>query len=122
MDDWFAAQRGHVLATLRSAMNVPETAVDLLVEVWPVVPADVDEDALHRLSDTGSELAAVLPTSLRLAVAFRRAAQSLRARGRLRLAAVHGTRELAIHRHCDDDPDATAAAGSVKRAVLSLIA
>ncbi|PSL53229.1 hypothetical protein B0I31_10919 [Saccharothrix carnea] len=109
-DTWFTEQRGRVLATLRNAMNVPETAVGLLVQVWPVVPAHVDEDAVHWLSDIGSELATVLPTSLRLAVAFRRAAQSLRVHGRLRLAAVHGIRELAIHRHRDDDPDATAAA------------
>lgn len=110
IDGWFAEQRDRILVTLRAAMSEPETAVELLVEVWPVVPVDVDEAWVHRLCDIGGELASVLPTSLRLALAFRRAAQSLRAPGLLRLAAVQGMRELAIHRLHDDDPDATAAA------------
>ncbi|OKI24675.1 hypothetical protein A6A25_34240 [Saccharothrix sp. CB00851] len=52
----------------------------------------------------------MLPASLLLAKAFCRAAQSLRTNNQLRLAAIHGMRELAIHRRRDDDPDATAAA------------
>ncbi|MCC8247657.1 hypothetical protein [Saccharothrix luteola] len=73
-------------------------------------PADVDHAWLHRLCDLGAELATTLPASLLLATAFRHAAQALRTRGHLHLAAVHGMRELAIHRLRDDDPDATAAA------------
>ncbi|WP_158848738.1 tetratricopeptide repeat protein [Saccharothrix deserti] len=99
-----------VLTTLHAVTGEPETAVALLAEVWSAVPADTDQAWLHRLCDVGTELALVLPTSLLLAAAFRRAAQSLRAHGLLRLAAVQGMRELAIHRLRDDDPDATAAA------------
>ncbi|WP_158854521.1 tetratricopeptide repeat protein [Saccharothrix deserti] len=99
-----------VLATLHAVTGEPETAVALLAEVWPAVPADTDQAWIHRLCDVGTGLAAVLPTSLLLATAFRRAARSLRGRGLLRLAAVQGMRELAIHRLRDDDPDATAAA------------
>jgi tetratricopeptide (TPR) repeat protein len=91
-------------------MGEPETAVALFAEVWPVVPADVAETWSRDLLDTGTELAAALPTSLLLATAFRRAAKSLRTQGALRLAAVAGMRELAVHRLRDDDPDTTAAA------------
>ena len=95
---------------LKHALDEPQTAVALLTEVWPAVPPDADQDFVRRLSDIGTHLAAVLPASLLLAKAFRRAAQSLRTNNQLRLAAIHGMRELAIHRCRDDDPDATAAA------------
>ncbi|WP_158852892.1 tetratricopeptide repeat protein [Saccharothrix deserti] len=107
---WFDAHRDHILATLRAATGEPETAVALFADVWPVVPTDVDETWSHDLLDLGAGLAAALPTSLLLATAFRRAAESLRAQGALRLAALAGMRELAIHRLRDDDPDAAAAA------------
>jgi tetratricopeptide (TPR) repeat protein len=107
---WFDAHRDHILTTLRDATGEPETAVALFADVWPAVPTDVDETWSHDLLDIGAGLAAALPTSLLLATAFRRAAQSLRAQGALRLATIAGTRELAIHRLRDDDPDAAAAA------------
>ncbi|MCE6994314.1 tetratricopeptide repeat protein [Saccharothrix sp. S26] len=108
--DWFDAHRDELLPALRDALAEPEAAVALFADVWPVVPANVDEGWSRELLDVGAQLAAVLPTSLLLATGFRRAAQSLRARGALRLAAVAGMRELAIHRLRDDDPDAAAAA------------
>jgi tetratricopeptide (TPR) repeat protein len=103
----FAPDR--VLTTLHAVLDEPETAVALLAEVWPVVPPDVEQDWIRQTSDVGAHLLTVLPTSLLLATVFRRAARTLRAHGHLRLAAVHGMRELAIHRQRDDDPDATAA-------------
>lgn len=107
---WFDAHGGEVLATLRDAVGEPETAVALFADVWPAVPVDVDEAWSRDLLDIGAGLAAALPTSLLLATAFRRAAESLRAQGALRLATVAGMRELAIRRLRDDDPDAAAAA------------
>ncbi|WP_158842541.1 tetratricopeptide repeat protein [Saccharothrix deserti] len=107
---WFDAHRDHVLATLRDTIGEPETAVALFADVWPAVPTDVDETWSRELLDIGAALAAALPTSLLLATAFRRAAESLRAQGALRLATVAGMRELAIHRLRDDDPDAASAA------------
>ena len=102
--------RDRVLTTLHAVLDEPETAVALLAEVWPAVPPDVEQDWIRRTSDVGAQLLTVLPTSLLLATVFRRAARTLRAHGHLRLAAIHGMRELAIHRQRDDDPDATAAA------------
>ncbi|TQM78187.1 tetratricopeptide repeat protein [Saccharothrix saharensis] len=107
---WFGAHRDHLSATLRDSLTEPEPAVALFAEVWPVVPVEVNEAWARDLLDAGAELAAVLPTSLLLATGFRRAAASLRLRGALRLAAVAGMRELAIHRLRDDDPDTAAAA------------
>ncbi|MFI9010512.1 tetratricopeptide repeat protein [Actinosynnema sp. NPDC053489] len=108
--DWFDAHRDEVLAALRDAVAEPETAVALFADVWPAVPPETDEGWARQLLDVGTDLAAALPTSLLLATGFRRAAEHLRARGALRLAAVAGMRELAVHRLRDDDPDATAAA------------
>lgn len=107
---WFDANRGRVADVLRSAVDEPEAAAALLAEVWPAVPPDADEDWCRSLHEAGARLAAVLPTSLVLATAFRRGARSLRARGLLQLAAAQGMRELAVHRVRDDDPAATAAA------------
>ncbi|GAB2991977.1 hypothetical protein [Saccharothrix stipae] len=107
---WFDAHRDDLLTTLRDASDEPETAVALFADVWPVVPADVDEAWSHDLLDLGARLAVVLPTSLLLATAFRRAAASLREQGALRAATVAGMHELAIHRLRDDDPDTTASA------------
>ncbi|MEU4806350.1 tetratricopeptide repeat protein [Actinosynnema sp. NPDC023587] len=89
-------------------LDEPEAAVALLAEVWSVVPPDVEQDWIRRMSDVGAHLLTVLPTSLLLATTFRRAARTLRTHGNLRPAAIHGMRELAIHRQRDDDPDATA--------------
>ncbi len=108
--DWFDAHRDELPAALRDALAEPEAAVALFADVWPVVPADVDPAWSRELLDVGAELAAALPTSLLLATGFRRAAESLRAQGELRLAAVAGMRELAVHRLRDDDPDAAASA------------
>ena len=108
--DWFDAHRDELPSALRDAVAEPEAAVALFADVWPVVPAEVDEAWTREMLDAGAELAAVLPTSLLLAKGFRRAAESLRARGALRLAAVAGMRELAVHRLRDDDPDAAAEA------------
>ncbi|MEV1114939.1 tetratricopeptide repeat protein [Actinosynnema sp. NPDC049800] len=99
-----------VLANLHSTMKRPESAVTLLTETWRTVDVDVDPAWLRRLCDVGAELATTLPASLLLATAFRHAARTLRTHGLLDLAAVQGTRELAIHRLHDDDPDGTAAA------------
>ncbi|PSL51413.1 tetratricopeptide repeat protein [Saccharothrix carnea] len=99
-----------VLTTLRAVTGQPETAVALLAEVWPAIPTDTDPAWLQALCEAGTEPAAALPTSLLSAVAFRRAAHTLRTRGLLRLAAHQGMRELAVHRVRDDDPGATAAA------------
>ncbi|MEU4739369.1 tetratricopeptide repeat protein [Actinosynnema sp. NPDC023658] len=107
---WFDAHRDELPAALRDALGEPEAAIALFADVWPVVPADTDEAWSRELLDLGAELAAALPTSLLLATGFRRAAESLRGRGALRLAAVAGMRELAIHRLRDDDPDAAARA------------
>ncbi|PSL54119.1 tetratricopeptide repeat protein [Saccharothrix carnea] len=107
---WFDAHRDEVLATLRDAVAEPEAAVALFADVWPAVPEDVDEAWSRELLAVGADLAAALPTSLLLATGFRRAAQRLRARGALRLAAVAGMRELAVHRLRDVDPDAAAEA------------
>ncbi|WP_367132655.1 tetratricopeptide repeat protein [Saccharothrix sp. HUAS TT1] len=107
---WFNAHRDDVPAALRDAVGEPEVAVALFADVWPVVPPDADEEWSRALLDVGADLAAALPTSLLLATGFRRAAVSLRARGSLRLAAVAGMRELAVHRLRDDDPDAAAGA------------
>ncbi|MEU4767732.1 hypothetical protein AB0H12_31225 [Actinosynnema sp. NPDC023794] len=98
-----------ILTTLHAVLDEPETAVALLAEVWPAVPPDVEQDWIRRTSDVGTHLLTVLPTSQLLATTFRRAARTMRAHGHLRLAAIHGMRELAIHRQRDDDPDATAA-------------
>ncbi|TQM81313.1 tetratricopeptide repeat protein [Saccharothrix saharensis] len=108
--DWFEAHRDELPSALRDALAEPEAAVALFADVWPVVPVDVDEAWSRELLDVGAELAAALPTSLLLAKGFRRAAQSLREQGALRLAAVAGMRELAVHRLRDDDPDAAAGA------------
>jgi tetratricopeptide (TPR) repeat protein len=108
--DWFDAHRDELPAVLRDAAAEPEAAVALFADVWPVVPAGTDEAWSRELLDIGAELAAALPTSLLLATGFRRAATSLRGQGALRLAAVAGMRELAIHRLRDDDPDAAAGA------------
>lgn len=105
---WFEAHREHVLVTLREADA--EVAAALLAEVWPVVPPDADEAWCRRLYDVSVDLAAALPTSLTLATALRRGAESLRAREAYRLAAALGMHELAVHRQRDDDPGATAAA------------
>ncbi|MEU4445724.1 tetratricopeptide repeat protein [Actinosynnema sp. NPDC050801] len=91
-------------------LDEPETAVALLAEIWPATPPDAGPDFVHRLSDIGAQLTGVLPTSLLLAKALRRAAQSLRANDQLHFAAIHGMRELAIHRQRDNEPDATAEA------------
>ncbi|GAB2966658.1 tetratricopeptide repeat protein [Saccharothrix stipae] len=107
---WFDAHRDDILTTLRGASDEPETAAALFADVWPVIPADVDEAWSQELLDLGADLAVALPTSLLLATAFRRAATSLREQGALRAAAVAGMRELAIHRLRDDDPDTTTAA------------
>ncbi|MEU4447908.1 tetratricopeptide repeat protein [Actinosynnema sp. NPDC050801] len=107
---WFDAHRDEVLATLRVAVAEPEAAVALFTDVWPVVPPDADETWARDVLAVGAELATALPTSLLLATGFRRAAHALRERGALRLAAVAGMRELAIHRLRDDDPDAAAQA------------
>ncbi|MFE2752687.1 tetratricopeptide repeat protein [Actinosynnema sp. NPDC059335] len=107
---WFAAHRDGLLAALRDAVAEPEAAAALFADVWPALPDDVDETWARDLLAVGADLAAALPTSLLLAAGFRRAAEALRARGSLRLAAVAGMRELAIHRLRDDDPDATAGA------------
>ena len=108
--DWFDAHRDELPAALRAAVAEPEAAVALFAEVWPALPADVDEAWSRDLLDIGAGLAAALPTSLLLATGFRRAAEHLRGRGALRLATVAGMRELAIHRLRDDDPDAAAGA------------
>ncbi|NUS65785.1 MAG: tetratricopeptide repeat protein [Saccharothrix sp.] len=108
--DGFDAHRDELPAVLRDALAEPEAAVALFADVWPVVPADTDEAWSRGLLDLGAELAAALPTSLLLATGFRRAATSLRGQGALRLAALAGMRELAIHRLRDDDPDAAAGA------------
>ncbi|XVS62095.1 tetratricopeptide repeat protein [Actinosynnema sp. CA-299493] len=99
-----------VLTTLHATIGQPEAAVALLTDTWRAVPADLDQSWLHRLCDLGTELAATLPTSLLLATAFRHAAQTLRTRGLLHLAAGQGMRELSIHRLHDDNPDDAAAA------------
>ncbi|QQQ77022.1 tetratricopeptide repeat protein [Saccharothrix sp. 6-C] len=106
--DWFDAHRDELPAALRAALAEPEAAVALFADVWPALPADVDETWSRALLDLGAELAAALPTSLLLATGFRRAAVHLRGRGAHRLAAVAGMRELAVHRLRDDDPDAAA--------------
>jgi tetratricopeptide (TPR) repeat protein len=108
LDHGFDADR--VLATLHGVLDEPETATSLLAEIWPVVPPGADHDFIRRLSDVGARMLTALPTSLLLAAAFRRAARTLRAQDQLRLAALHGMRELAIRRHRDDDPVATAEA------------
>ncbi|WP_158852973.1 tetratricopeptide repeat protein [Saccharothrix deserti] len=109
--DWFAEEPDNVLDALHTGIldGQPEKAAELLVEIWPLIPDDVDDDWLRRLHECGVAVAPVLPTSLLLARAFRLGAGVLRARGLLRLAAAQGMRELAVHR-LHDDPDATASA------------
>ncbi|WP_141981044.1 hypothetical protein [Saccharothrix saharensis] len=87
-----------------------EHACELLVELWPLVPAEVDELVLRRLHECGVFVASVLPTSLLVARACRLGAGVLRHRGLYRLAAAQGMFELAVHRLQDNDPDAIASA------------
>jgi hypothetical protein len=67
-----------------------EQASELLVEVWPLVPADVGEPVLRHLHECGVFLASVLPTSLLVARACRLGAGVQRTRGLCRLASAEG--------------------------------
>jgi hypothetical protein len=87
-----------------------EQASELLVELWPLVPAEVGEPVLRRLHECGIFLASTLPTSLVVARACRLGAGVLRTRGLHRLAAAQGMLALAVRRLHDDNPDAIASA------------
>ncbi|MGW4115293.1 hypothetical protein ACWEFJ_30835 [Actinosynnema sp. NPDC004786] len=110
--DWIADHSKLVLDLVHTAIadNHAETATELLVELWRLLPDDVGEEASRHLHESAVALAQALPTSLRLARAFRLGAGRLRTRGMYRLAAAQGMYELAIHRLRDDDPDAAASA------------
>jgi hypothetical protein len=112
LPEWFVNEPEQLLDLMHAQVvdGRAEQASELLVEVWPLVAADVGEPVLRRLHECGVFLASALPTSLLAARACRLGAGVLRTRGLYRFAATQGMFALAVHRLHDDNPDAIVSA------------
>ncbi|WNV84732.1 hypothetical protein [Umezawaea sp. Da 62-37] len=114
---WSLAHQDRVLSVVRSVISAgePELAALLLSQVWPLVPAKVDETWCRRLRDCGTGLAGVLPDSVVLSEAFRASAAVFAERGLYRVAEIEGMRDLAIWRKRDERDGLVAALTALVR-------
>ncbi|ALG06420.1 hypothetical protein AOZ06_05300 [Kibdelosporangium phytohabitans] len=115
--EWFNDNRRQILATVQDAVanGEPETAAQLLVRIWPIVPTTTDAVWCAALRDCGQRSAVSLPSSRVMAAVFRKSAAFFLACGDHRVAETEAMRELAIWRRLDDPDGHVRALNSLSR-------